>query len=429
MTDKSGGESSWWFRAGDRIYHAPSKVALLQSAQQRPRITDYYYAYGSASAVPEELLRRLVGRDGRLHIFYMPEGPKLLQSVNKTRGSRRSSLSQLRTLRNGMRLNTTFPLYEPSSSYLNPLSKRGQEIESAAVASISGNDTHSVLASLVSLPSPDMPTRSFSNPDASATAQDFIRQKFESFGLTTCLHKFENDGVQLANVIAFVPGKTSDTVTLGAHYDSRPYDGLAPGAEDNGSGVAALLAAAKAFMGAAAKPIKSIFFVAFAAEEIGMVGSAAFVHDVLNSGKSSLDTKCRPSTSFLQSTRPKGQQHLAIVMDEVGWKSPSLPQATVNLESYDSDITKATLENMAQASMSHNGKSLRVVHSGSPFGSDHMSFLDNGIGAVLAINGDDEAYPAYHSSNDVIGNVDSTLMAMIAKMNLGALMRLAGLDA
>eukprot|EP00927_Polykrikos_kofoidii_P063033 TRINITY_DN5783_c0_g1_i1.p1 TRINITY_DN5783_c0_g1~~TRINITY_DN5783_c0_g1_i1.p1 ORF type:complete len:479 (-),score=80.90 TRINITY_DN5783_c0_g1_i1:129-1565(-) len=426
---KAENESNWWFRAGDRIYYAPRNVALLQSAQLSTRIEDYYYAYGSSSAVPTKLLHRRVGGDGRLHIFYMPEGPQLLQTGKASIGTRRTSLSKVRSLTHGMRLHTTFPVYPTSPSYVNPLSERGQEIERTAAANITGDGVWSQLASLLSLPSLPSQTRSFKNADASTKAQAFILQTLSSFGLTTCLHKFVAAGVQMANVVAFLPGKTSDTVTVGAHYDSRPFDGAAPGAEDNGSGVAVLLAVAKAFMDAATSPLKSIYFVAFAGEEVGLYGSQAFVDYVLKSDRSNLDAKCMPSTSFLQSTRTKDREHLALIMDEVGWKSPSLPQLTVNLESYDTNTTSATLESLAQASLTHNGESLQVVHSNNPFGSDHMSFLDKGIGAVLAINGDDEAYPAYHSSDDVIENVDKSLMAMIAKMNLGALMRLAGLQA
>jgi len=41
-------------------------------------------------------------------------------------------------------------------------------------------------------------------------------------------------------------------VTLGGHYDSRPFEGLAPGAVDNGSGAAAVLTIAKALADAKA---------------------------------------------------------------------------------------------------------------------------------------------------------------------------------
>jgi len=84
------------------------------------------------------------------------------------------------------------------------------------------------------------------------------------------------DGVNLAG---FVPG-TSDPshyIVVSAHYDHLgERDGqLYPGADDNASGVAAMLAVAKYF--AANRPRHSIMFVAFDGEERGLKGSEAFV--------------------------------------------------------------------------------------------------------------------------------------------------------
>merc|ERR1719174_3541767 len=110
-------------------------------------------------------------------------------------------------------------------------------------------------------------------------------------------------------------------------------------------------------------------------------------------------------------------------MDEVGWESKSLQKPTVNLESY--DWSKPVLDELRESSQTHNGDSLSVVHSNNPFGSDHMSFLNNKMKAVLTINGDDEAYPNYHQSSDTIENVNPNLLGMISKMNLGALIRMA----
>lgn len=64
------------------------------------------------------------------------------------------------------------------------------------------------------------------------------------------------------NLIAEIRGTSTDVVVIGAHYDSV-YD--TPGADDNASGVAGLLALARRFAGA--KPRQTLRFVAFANEE------------------------------------------------------------------------------------------------------------------------------------------------------------------
>lgn len=83
--------------------------------------------------------------------------------------------------------------------------------------------------------------------------------------------------VTLHNVIAELPGREqrSEWVMLGAHLDS--WD-LATGAQDNGSGVAQVMEAARALAHLASPPRRSLRFVLWAAEEQGENGSKAFVH-------------------------------------------------------------------------------------------------------------------------------------------------------
>lgn len=68
-----------------------------------------------------------------------------------------------------------------------------------------------------------------------------------------------------------------------------------------------------------------------------------------------------------------------------------------------------------------------VEHSSRPFGSDHMSFLEKGETALLVINSDDEGYPFYHKSGDVLENVDMAYAAKVVRMTHGGMLRIAGL--
>jgi Zn-dependent M28 family amino/carboxypeptidase len=90
---------------------------------------------------------------------------------------------------------------------------------------------------------------------------------------------------ETANVVGLRPGRgprAAEAVILGAHYDHLGYgpavdgDSLYNGAEDNASGTAALLAAAEAFDRSGVTTGRSIVFLAFAAEESGLLGSTAF---------------------------------------------------------------------------------------------------------------------------------------------------------
>jgi hypothetical protein len=93
------------------------------------------------------------------------------------------------------------------------------------------------------------------------------------------------------NVVAQLTGSVyPDSVNiLGAHYDSivslgDPFT-KAPGANDNGSGIAAMIEIARVMKTKGYTPDNSIQFVAFAAEEVGLFGSADYAAKLFDSGK------------------------------------------------------------------------------------------------------------------------------------------------
>lgn len=101
-------------------------------------------------------------------------------------------------------------------------------------------------------------------PEALARAKEYIVSEFEKTKLTVNIHEFEYSGQNFANIEAVMPGHAlaEENIVVGAHYDSE--DGT-PGANDNGTGVAAILAIASDL--SAYKPELTIRFVAFANEE------------------------------------------------------------------------------------------------------------------------------------------------------------------
>ena len=83
---------------------------------------------------------------------------------------------------------------------------------------------------------------------------------------------------ETANVVGFIPGASDLAIIISAHYDHVGQKDTIyyPGADDNASGVAALLELAEEFT--QYKPLKySLIFLATAAEEYGMLGSSFHV--------------------------------------------------------------------------------------------------------------------------------------------------------
>ena len=124
-------------------------------------------------------------------------------------------------------------------------------------------------------------------------AAQYIEKEFERIGLDkfgqmqAYRQTFKNNGLILFNLIGFLEGKSKkdELIIISAHYDHLGIktngvgDLIYNGANDNASGVTAVLALAEYF---ANNPYneRSIIFVTFTAEEIGLVGSNYFGENI-----------------------------------------------------------------------------------------------------------------------------------------------------
>jgi Zn-dependent M28 family amino/carboxypeptidase len=106
--------------------------------------------------------------------------------------------------------------------------------------------------------------RNVYRPEALAAARDYIEATWRSQGYQVSSQEYQAEGVTCANleVSRAGAGRSGEILLLGAHYDSV-LD--CPGANDNGSGVAAVLEIARLF--AEISPALTVRFVAFVNEE------------------------------------------------------------------------------------------------------------------------------------------------------------------
>jgi len=146
------------------------------------------------------------------------------------------------------------------------------------------------------LASDEMEGRKPGNP-GNFIAVSFIRKEFESYGLETHLQTFtyafrERIGffrwrtirIEVMNVVGILKGTSDKHVVIGAHMDHLGLDGDGDaynGADDNASGTTAVLELAEAFGKSDTKPKDTIVFIAFNAEELGLLGSKYYVNNPL----------------------------------------------------------------------------------------------------------------------------------------------------
>jgi Zn-dependent M28 family amino/carboxypeptidase len=111
--------------------------------------------------------------------------------------------------------------------------------------------------------------------EGEASAKEYIYNQFNELGFETIIQDFtygKSIKRHSSNVIAIKPGKSDEVVIVGAHYDAVS---AGKGTDDNASGVGVMLEVAEVL-----KTIKTpytIKFVAFGAEEVGLLGSKYYV--------------------------------------------------------------------------------------------------------------------------------------------------------
>ena len=99
------------------------------------------------------------------------------------------------------------------------------------------------------------------------------------------LRPFAVEDCEMNNILAIIPGKSKEFVVVGAHYDhvgvgvAVDGDSCYNGADDNASGVSAVLQIARAVKGMHKTPERGIIFAFWDGEEMGLLGSRHFVEN------------------------------------------------------------------------------------------------------------------------------------------------------
>ncbi len=120
----------------------------------------------------------------------------------------------------------------------------------------------------------------------------FIKSYFNALDLNVKVQEYEIKGVKKPtyNICGIMEGQSGNYIVLGAHYDHLGMGGMGSrargvkeihnGADDNASGVASLILIANEYKKRGVTPKDGLIFVAFGAEERGLIGSRIFASNL-----------------------------------------------------------------------------------------------------------------------------------------------------
>jgi Zn-dependent M28 family amino/carboxypeptidase len=256
------------------------------------------------------------------------------------------------------------------------------------------------------------------------SAARYIEAAFADTGRAVASQGFRSGPVDVRNIEVEVRGdaRASEIIVVGAHYDSVLG---APGANDNGSGVAAVIELARLF--AAEKPARTLRFVAFVNEE-----PPFHLSDAMG------------SRHYARRTRERGENVVAMLsIETIGWYSdaPGSQRYPFPLGFFYPSTGNfiAFVSNLSSRSLLHDAIGAFRRHAGIPSEavaapawipgvdwSDHWSFWKEGYPALMVTDTAPYRYPHYHTSEDTPDKVDYDRVARVVTGLHGMLRDLAG---
>jgi len=240
-------------------------------------------------------------------------------------------------------------------------------------------------------------------------AAQYIKREFINIGLDVKEDHFQWEGKTYKNIVAEKKGRTSPhrVLILGAHYDTVPGS---PGADDNASAIAVLLEVARNIQ---AVPLEcAVRWIAFCLEEYGYIGSTHYVENL-----------------------EKGREEILgmISLEMVGFTGPRQnyppylnPKYYPNVGDFiaiiGNEMSKGLLEKVCQSFKTHipqiplefiivpgNGEGMEEVRL-----SDHSTFWDQGISALMVTDTGFLRNPNYHLPSDRMETLNFEFMQKVA---------------
>lgn len=282
----------------------------------------------------------------------------------------------------------------------------------AIIGSISETNIRNNMAELVdddSTPERDQRQSRHVNFNYRVEAQ-FVKRYYESLGIQV-EEQLVAQANNTSNLIATIPGENTEEIyVLVGHLDTRGdsnrfdgRNGVAPGADDNGSGSSALMEIARAVK--ASNP------------------RLKYTIKIVHTTGHEMDCVCLPGTKLAANTL-SGQYRIkgVINMDMFGYKCPF--GDCINVQYNASRPGEGTLANKVVSMNSQYNIGLQVQAINDTRPSDHIIFSAMGIPAVFTFEQEFNA-PNYHSPTDTMEQLSFSQITKNTKMVAAAITTLA----
>lgn len=292
-------------------------------------------------------------------------------------------------------------------------------------------DSASVHANMLFL---STPRHHVTAPAGLEMVKDSLESVFSRSGLQTSRLPFTLSGnVNAENIRGRKPGVSQEgkVIIVDGHFDAVPNT---PGADDNASAVAAVLASARIFEQYHFK--KSINFLGFDKEELGLLGAANYVANGIEDYEDIEAVINGEMLGYYDTTQnsqqlPFGFETVfpAVVdsLDAVNRRGIFLfaignTQNSAALSSYFDSVARLYVPDVRSLVLNAPGTGAMTPDLRR---SDHAVFWDAGIPALMITDGADTRNPHYHQPSDSLHNIDFPFLVRNIKAIVAAVAALA----
>ncbi len=249
-------------------------------------------------------------------------------------------------------------------------------------------------------------TRNTINLGSNYIAANYIKYRLKTYGLTVTEQPFTftyyGNNYQAKNIYAVQTGKLypNKKLIICAHFDNMPSAGIAPGADDNGTGTCAVLEAARVI--SKLNTNYTIVYALWSGEEQGLKGSAYYANLAYSSQED------------IQGV---------INMDMIGWDDVRNNDLAV----YDALPASLFITDKLSSVNAGYGINLTLSKYATPMmNSDNYSFYYKGYPTICMIENDYAVNNHYHSAEDKYANINTAYYEKCASLAIYTLAELAG---